>query len=129
MKKSLFLLFIIMFNLANFISCDKNPVAPNVGDVQGYWSGDLDPSGYILFRVEDSYIEFYSIQFKSGNTTVNISDYAAEVKLGSNMKFKIVNSGSPTLTINGEFKSKTKCKGSFQWGSTSDNWEASPKEY
>lgn len=114
-----------MIILVTFISCDKNPVALTVDKVQGNWAGNGDRAAFIFFIVRESYIDYFSLKFEYNGGLMQFRDFDPNVKIDNDMKFNIVMYASEkTLTVNGEFKSKNKCEGSFQFDGTSGTWQA-----
>ena len=114
-----FILFIFLF------SCDKNnPTEPEkITDINGNWSGSTSQGYNFTFTVSNNKITKWHIKVKSGGITQDINTYSCSVLIANN-EFTL-SSGywpNPTLDVDGEFRSNTKCKGSLEFSGTSATW-------
>ncbi|MFX0136395.1 MAG: hypothetical protein ACFFDN_22325 [Candidatus Hodarchaeota archaeon] len=125
-KQILFLLLIII--IFCFLSCDKkNPTEPvKITDINGNWSGNTSQGYNFTFTVSNNKITKWHIKVKSGGMTQDINTYSCSVSINNN-KFTLSHGywPQPELDINGEFKSNTKCNGSFDFSGTTGTWSTS----
>jgi len=122
MKKGIIgsIIFCLLFTV---VACDKNPTAPEITDINGSWSGTTSQNNSFTLTIANDKITKWKIKVQSGGMTQEVNTYYCSVPITDHM-FTLTSGGwpQPKLRIEGEFKSNSKCKGTFSFGGTDGSW-------